>query len=350
MFLAWKEIRHAKGKFALIVAMIALIGYLTFFLTSLAYGLASSYTNGIEGWGASHFLMTEDANDNSALSQIPVSTFEEIALSSGNKAKLGLFPSVIIKTTNASTKSNVYVFGVEDNSFLLPSAVSSGSLSSNEAIGDSSLGKAGYVVGDTFSLVGSATAFTLTAFTSNATFQTAPIIYLNLASFDAAYGLPSGTSSLVVVKGEVSSLPTGLKSYTNQEFVNTLPGYGAQVATFSLMIGFLVGIASFVLGVFMYVLTMQKISYFGVMKAQGLSNRFVASSVIEQSLILSVFGVAIGLGLTLLSGLFLAGKMPFAINPLFFGGITIAFLLFSILGALFSVRAVLKVDPLQAIA
>jgi putative ABC transport system permease protein len=42
--------------------------------------------------------------------------------------------------------------------------------------------------------------------------------------------------------------------------------------------------------------------------------------------------------------------MPFAVNTLFYAGITVAFLLFSVLGALFSVRAVLKVDPLQAIS
>jgi putative ABC transport system permease protein len=349
MFLAWKEIRHSKGKFALIVAMVALIGYLAFFLTSLAYGLASSYTNGIDGWGASAFIMTEDANDNSALSVILPATYDAITLSSGDKAKLGSFPSVI-KSVSSASKSNVYVFGVEDDSFLLTSVYAPGTLGSAEAVGDSSLQKAGYVLGDAFSLVGSAATFTLVGFASNATFQTAPIVYLNLSSFDAAYGRPSGASSLVIVKGGVSSLPAGLKSYSHQDFVNTLPGYGAQVATFSLMIGFLVGIASFVLGVFMYVLTMQKIAYFGVMKVQGLSNAFVASSVVEQSLLLTVFGVAIGLGLTLLSGLFLAGKMPFAVNALFYAGITVAFLLFSVLGALFSVRAVLKVDPLQAIS
>jgi putative ABC transport system permease protein len=350
MFLAWKEIRHGKGKFALIVAMIALIGYLAFFLTSLAYGLASSYTNGIDGWGASAFLMTEDANDNSALSLIPSATYDEIALSSGAKAKLGLFPSVIKSAAVSSTQSNVYVFGVEDASFLLSSVVSSGTLGPSEAIGDFSLQKDGYALGDAFTLVGSTMTFTLTGFTSNATFQTAPIVYLNLASFDTAYGLPSGASSLVIVHGTVSSLPSGLKSYSHQAFVNSLPGYGAQVATFSLMIGFLVGIASFVLGVFMYVLTMQKVAYFGVMKVQGLSNAFIAFSVVEQSLLLTVFGVAIGLGLTLLSGLFLAGKMPFAVNTLFFVGIAVAFLIFSVLGALFSVRAVLKIDPLQAIS
>ncbi|WP_353663893.1 hypothetical protein [Cutibacterium avidum] len=38
MFLALREIRHQRGRFALIVAVIALIAYLAFFLASLATG------------------------------------------------------------------------------------------------------------------------------------------------------------------------------------------------------------------------------------------------------------------------------------------------------------------------
>ena len=32
MFLAWKEIKHSKGKFALIMAVVALVSYLVYFL------------------------------------------------------------------------------------------------------------------------------------------------------------------------------------------------------------------------------------------------------------------------------------------------------------------------------
>ena len=56
MFFATKELKYTKAKFALIIAVIVLVSYLVYFLTSLAYGLASSYTNAVEKWEADELL------------------------------------------------------------------------------------------------------------------------------------------------------------------------------------------------------------------------------------------------------------------------------------------------------
>jgi len=133
------------------------------------------------------------------------------------------------------------------------------------------------------------------------------------------------------------------------EYINTLPGYTAQVLTFSTMIIFLIIIVAIVLGIFIYVLTIQKTSMFGVMKAQGISNFYIGSSVVIQTLLLVGLGILFGLILTLISGYFLADIIPFAINILFYGIITAAFFIFAVFGALFSVKAVLNIDPLEAI-
>ena len=53
------------------------------------------------------------------------------------------------------------------------------------------------------------------------------------------------------------------------------------------MIGFLIVIAAIVIGIFIYVLTMQKVNIFGVMKAQGISSGYIAKSIISQTFILS---------------------------------------------------------------
>ncbi len=61
------------------------------------------------------------------------------------------------------------------------------------------------------------------------------------------------------------------------------------------MIGFLIVIAAIVIGIFIYVLTMQKINIFGVMKAQGITGGFIARSVVAQTFILSFVGILLGL-------------------------------------------------------
>ena len=116
-----------------------------------------------------------------------------------------------------------------------------------------------------------------------------------------------------------------------------------------MVIIFLIIITAFVLGIFIYVLTIQKTSMFGVMKAQGISNGYIGSSVVVQTLLLTGFGLVMGLVLTVLTGVFLGSVIPFAFNIMFYLIITVAFFLFALFGAMFSVKAVLKIDPLKAI-
>ena len=354
MFLAWKEIRHAKAKFGLIIAVVILVSYLVYFLTSLAYGLASSYTNGVTKWEADQVVLTEDSNNNIMMSFMINSYYDGIDVGDGEKAKLGLFPAVI-KSADESmeedTREEIYVFGIEEDSFLAPVETPTSGLADNEVVADNSLQELGYEVGDDLIVTGSNLTWTIVAFTEKATYQTAPILYTNLATWKQIRyaAVPFEVFSAVVIQGEVETAGDNLQVMPIGDFINGLPGYSAQVATFSIMVGFLIIIVAFVLGIFIYVLTIQKSSMFGVMKAQGISNRYIGNSVVQQTIILTGLGIAVGLVLTIISGIFLGGFVPFAINPLFYAVITLAFFVFAILGGLFSVRAVLKIDPLKAI-
>ena len=140
-----------------------------------------------------------------------------------------------------------------------------------------------------------------------------------------------------------------LRLYSIDDYIKELPGYMAQVLTFALMIIFLIVIAAVVIGIFMYVLTVQKASMFGVMKAQGISTNYIAKSVVAQTFILAVIGVGTGLALTIITGLVLPSTVPFQQNIYFTLIISALIILFALLGALFSVRTVAKIDPLEAI-
>lgn len=354
MFLSWKEIKYTKGKFALIIAVVVLISYLVYFLTSLAYGLASSYTNGIYKWEANQIVLTIDSNDNIMMSMIYSNEFDAIDTSL-DKAKLGLFPAVIsnpLATDVLASRVEVFVFGIEGKSFIAPNEVPSEGLLDNQVIVHDSIRDLGYDIGDTILVSGTGLEWVIIGFTNRATYQTAPIVYTNLATWQKYRFGENNTPDLfsaIVIKGEVHSMPDHLATYTISDFVATLPGYTAQVLTFSIMIVFLIVIVAFVLGIFIYVITIQKTGMFGVMKAQGISNRYIGASVVSQTLTIVGIGIFIGFILTMTSGFFLAGIVPFGINILFYIVITAAFFLFSVLGGLFSVKAVLNIDPLKAI-
>ena len=354
MFLAFKELKHSKTKFALIIAVVVLISYLVYFLTSLANGLASSYTNAVEQWNSDQIVLTVDANDNMMMSYMKQGDFDGVD-TGGSKTKLGIFPAVInnpLAENILDSRVDVYFFGIDNNGFIKPSELKDLTLTGNQVIVDEELKKEGYEVGDFFGVTGSTLQYEIIGFSSKTTYQTAPVVFMRLDTWQTYRYGSTNTPDLfsgIVVKGEIENLPGNLISYSTEDYIATLPGYTAQVLTFSVMIVFLIIITAFVLGIFIYVLTIQKTSMFGVMKAQGISNGYIGASVIVQTFLLVAFGIFIGLVLTALTGAFLADVIPFAINIMFYSVITVAFFLFALFGGLFSVSAVLKIDPLKAI-
>ena len=70
MFLALREIRHEPVRFTLIISVITLVAYLTFFLASLAVGLAHRYRAGIDGWNTASVAVTNASNENLSASRL----------------------------------------------------------------------------------------------------------------------------------------------------------------------------------------------------------------------------------------------------------------------------------------
>ena len=354
MFLAINEILREKSRFILITIVIILVSYLVFFLTALAYGLASSYTQALEKWDASGIILAENANSVVGRSLLVEDDYRDKL--GGDSALLGVGAATI----EVEGAEDVALFGINSASFLAPQ-VSSGRIfaADNEVVVSDELKQIGIDEGDTISLQGAETTYVVAGFVENATFQTAPVIYMTLPAWRIAASEVSGmtamrddtTVSAIVTRGdEQASYTTDRTSWQSiRDFSFTLPGYQAQVLTFSLMIGFLIGIAAFVLAIFIYILTLQKKNIFGVLKAEGVPTGYIGWSVMVQVLLLLFFGLAIGLVFALLTGFLLAGKVPFAVNISFFLGIIVLFVVCAVLGGLASVRSVAKIDPVEAI-
>ena len=133
------------------------------------------------------------------------------------------------------------------------------------------------------------------------------------------------------------------------EFIDQIPGYKAQVLTFGLMIISLSLIAAIIIGIFMYILTMQKKSIFAVLKIQGYKNSYITSSVILQSVLVLSIGFTLGFVLTIISKYFLPNTVPFALYWPLLVGVSLFSLFCSLFGSLFSARSILKIDPLEAL-
>lgn len=356
MFLALNEMKHSKLRYALVIGVVFLIAYLVFFLTGLAYGLAQANRSGIDKWQADYILLSDEAN--LTLNRSVVSMQQAKEIKADQKAILGQLSGVVYaKGQTDAPKIDVSFFGIQADEFLKP-AINQGKMFSkdNEVVVDQSLkDQYNLALGDRLVIADNTQTVKIVGFTKQATFNVAPIIYMNLTTYkNIRFGQTQLGQDLpisaVIVKGQVKNYPKPLEKIAIPTFIKELPGYRAQNLTFGFMIGFLIAIAAIVIGIFIYILTMQKKAIFGVMKAQGIASFYIGKSVLIQTCILAFLGIGLGLICTYGSSLVLPKAVPFLIHWPFYLVIGLGMLIIAGASALFSVGTIVKIDPLKAIS
>lgn len=353
MFLAWNEIQKNKLRFILIIGVLMLVAYLVFFLSGLANGLASLNREAVDKWEADAVVLTEESDQSLVQSTLTIDEVDNIE--ADETAVLGQINAI---AQTGDQKANVSIFGINRDEFIMPK-VSEGEefTKIDEVIASDALKDDGFKLGDTIELSSSDEKLEIVGFTEEARFNAAPVLYGELETFqrvkygEGAEDNKDQINGIVIRTGDVEAVTDNdeLAATETETFIENLPGYTAQSLTLNFMIYFLFGISAVIVAIFLYVLTVQKISMFGVMKAQGIPSGYLARSVIAQTFILAVIGVAIGLVLTLITGAFLPSAVPVAFDiptMLLYGAVLV---IVAIIGAVFSVLTIVKIDPLKAI-
>lgn len=375
MFLAFKEIKKEKTRFLLIIMIFLLISYLVYFLLGLANGLASDNKTAVEQWQADKIVLSKGANDNINSSMIDQDLIEK-DLEGKDYELINLSRAVAYINGNESKENtvNIVLLGTEEGSRARPKLIEGREIENDyEVIAASSLrDKEGLGLSDKLKLSMNNAEFTIVGFTDDYKFNVSPVIYTELhkaspafiqykpqegqapgvdANSQATANIPERVSAALLYGNEeaYSDIKDDYNIIGVDEFIKEIPGYTAQLLTFALMIGFLIVIAAIVLGVFLYIITIQKKQIFGIMKIQGISNSYIGKSVIVQTFLVSAMGLLLGLLLTWLTEKFLPATVPFKSDWAFYGLISLTMMLTSQIGAIFSVRSVSKVDPLEVI-
>ncbi|HGJ0089582.1 TPA: ABC transporter permease [Staphylococcus aureus] len=348
MFLAWNEIRRNKLKFGLIIGVLTMISYLLFLLSGLANGLINMNKEGIDKWQADAIVLNKDANQT-----VQQSVFNKKDIENKYKKQATLKQTGEI-VSNGHQKDNVLVFGVEKSSFLVPSLIEGHKATKdNEVLADETLKNKGFKIGDTLSLSQSDEKLHIVGFTESAKYNASPVIFTNDATIAEINPRLTGDKINAVVVRDTNwkdkKLNQELEAVSINDFIENLPGYKPQNLTLNFMISFLFVISATVIGIFLYVMTLQKTSLFGILKAQGFTNGYLANVVISQTLILALFGTAFGLLLTGVTGAFLPDAVPVKFDVLTLLVFAIVLMIVSVLGSLFSILTIRKIDPLKAI-
>lgn len=352
MFLAWNEIKKNKLRFALVVGVLFLVAYLVFFLTGLANGLANLNREAVDKWDGDGILLTEDSDQSLPQSFLTVKEADSL---DAETAVLGQLNTIV---TSGDLKQGVAIFGIREDEFITPE-VTEGELfaEENEVVAADFLQDEGFEIGDTLTLSSSDEELTIVGFTEDARFNAAPVLYASLETFqkvrfgEAAEQNADQVNGIVIRSDDLAALDAGsdLAIVDTETFIENLPGYTEQSLTLNFMIYFLFIISATIVAIFLYVLTVQKISMFGVMKAQGISNGYLARSVVAQTFLLAAIGVTLGYVLTIVTGLFLPNAVPVQFDLVAMAIYGVVLIAVAILGAIFSVWTIVKIDPLKAI-
>ncbi|WP_342566115.1 ABC transporter permease [Paenibacillus sp. FSL R7-0345] len=349
------------------MVIMLLVSFLVLFVTGLARGLAYANISAVENMPANYFAVQDDAEHafrRSQLSETELAAAQSV-VGKENAAALAVQTSTV--TAEASdAKADITFFAVDMDGMLAPDVAEGDSLtntSQGRAVIDSKLTQSGITIGSTIIDQASGMSFKVDGVVEDSSYSHMPVVYITNADWQTMKGaaVQPGPESLsapfnvIALKAsstqadDVAGKLDHVETITQKQAIKSIPGYAAEQNSLQMMIVFLFVIAAFVLAVFFYVITIQKTSQFGILKAMGTKMSYLAWSVVGQVLMLSVASLAVSLLLTFGMNMGLPDSMPFQLESSTILLTSILFVGMSLLGALISVVRVAKVDALEAI-
>ncbi|WP_244919079.1 ABC transporter permease [Weissella viridescens] len=343
--------RHEKGRYGLIIAVIGLISFLIFIISALALGLAHQNTASIDSWHTKSVLMTKDANGNLAQS---VMTAPELRQQKRNQqsAVVGITPTNINRQ-GASNHDGIQFVGLNTNEYIyqnMPISKGHRPQRANEVIISDKLSH--YHLNDKIKIGLDDNTYTISGITPDALYNMAPVVYGQLTNWNHIKGVNQNFKASGIVSKATTPIKTNnaqLQLFNHDQFLKELPGYSAQNTTFIFMIVFLIIIALVVVTIFLYILTLQKRPNFAVLRAQGIPNRYLLRNTFSETLLLMLFAVILGCGLTTLTATIIPSGVPMYFDiPLMFGVAT-GILVTGLLGSCIPMLVISKIDPVTVI-
>src|SRR5690625_177656 len=153
---------------------------------------------------------------------------------------------------------------------------------------------------------------------------------------------------LFVPEKDAASI-SGLQAISNKDFLDTIPSYSAEQLSLNMIVWFLVVISGMLFGIFFYMMNVQKIGLYGILKAIGVKTSTLFKMMWTQMFVITSIALALSIGLSQLFSSIAPEGMPFHLTAATTGQLTIVFFIIGFIGATLSGIQIKKIQPLQAI-
>ncbi|MGO2111042.1 MAG: ABC transporter permease [Pseudoclavibacter sp.] len=359
MFVAWRELRFARGRFILIGAVVALITLLVGFLSGLTGGLASQNVSSVLQLPGDRLVLQQPENSDPSYA---TSSLDDDAITAWEEADgVESVTPVGIVQSRASTGSTgdptgVALFGLPQDA----SGIGSNQLFDLAPGTDGEVGLSsgaaddlGVGVGDTISITGN--DFIVAAVGDDLWFSHTPAIVMSQDDWSEASTRVGGTGEATVLSmtgdadWEAVGAETGTVAETPISSLTALEAFRSEIGSLGLMIVMLFGISALVVGAFFTVWTMQRAGDIAVLKALGATTGSLVRDSLGQALIVLAAGIGVGLASVIGLGTLAGQVLPFIVSPLTTLAPAVVMGLLGLAGSAFALRSVTKADPLTAL-
>ncbi|MGH3413195.1 MAG: ABC transporter permease [Marmoricola sp.] len=327
MYVGLRDLKWARGRFALIGSVIVLITVLVGLLTGLTKGLGDQSTSAITGLHAQSLVFGGASFESS---RVPTDLVRR-------GAPLGI---ATVRGQGPAGGGAVTLMGVRPGSAVAPDAagVRPGTVVLSTGARD--------LVGDSISLNGH--RLTVVATRGDASYSHVPVVWASLADWQRLTGSPD-RATVIALSGKAPHLPATYDVRTIPQSLSAIGSYSSEHGSLLLIRGFLLAISALVVGAFFTVWTIQRSGDIAVLKALGSSTWTLLRDALGQAAVVLAIGSLVGAGIAVGAGLFASSVVPFSLDPAtlalpvgLLAGLGLA-------GAALAVRRVTSVDPLTAL-
>lgn len=362
--LALREIRRGKGRFAAIVSALSLIVFLVLVLAALADGLFYGATGAVRTTTATAYMFSADAEGSLVRSRLDESQVAAAAAAPGVTAA-GPVGVLLTGGTGPGGPLDAAVLGIEPGAPGTPTKIVEGRLPAPGEIGtgaaDVRFRDSGIKLGDQITVGG--VPATVVGFTGDSQYQLQPTLWTTVPTWRAMRdgarpelrGQPTAVNAIALTTAPNADLAAiaaavpGTTVLSAEETGLAIPGVKQQSSTLNSIIYTTLAVAALVVGLFFALVVLEKRELFAALKALGASTGRLGSGVIVQAVGASIAGVVIGAVVSRLFGLIVPDQVPVLFRPESLLTVAIFTVVAGVVGAVFSLRRIAKIDPATAI-
>ncbi|MFE8978129.1 ABC transporter permease [Streptomyces cyaneofuscatus] len=359
MFVAWRDLRFAKGRFALMGSVVVLITLLVGLLSGLTAGLARENVSAVTGLDADHLAFAAPRGDQSVSftnSTVREDDWRAWADRPGVEAAQPLGIRTLNATAPGDRTAPVSAFGVEPDGTLAPEAPE-GIGPGRVVLSEKAAEELGAAPGDRIAL-GRAER-EVAAVAGDASYSHTPVVWTTLDDWQQIGHDGAGPAEQATVIALTTTADADLaagdeaaetRTLSLDDSLTAIGSYQAENGSLQLMRGFLFAISALVIGAFFTVWTIQRSGDVAVLKALGASTPYLLRDALGQAVVMLALGTGLGTALAAGAGVLIGGgPVPFVLDAatvLVPAAIMIAL---GALGAALSIRRITAVDPLTAL-